>query len=136
MLSLLKRTTLLLVPLALLSGPLSAQTSDDAVARIKEEGMNHSQVMQTLGYLSDVIGPRLTASPNMKRANEWTKYKMTEWGLSNAHLESWGPFGRGWTLERFSAQITSPQNIPVIAFPNAWSPGWDGVHEGEVVYVD
>jgi carboxypeptidase Q len=136
MLSLIKRMTLLLIPLALLSGPLSAQTTEDAITRIKDEGMNRSQVMQTLSYLSDVIGPRLTASPNMKRANEWTKYKMTEWGLSNAHLEAWGPFGRGWTLERFSAQVVTPQNIPLIAYPKAWSPGWKGVHEGEVVYVE
>ena len=63
--------------------------------------MNRSQVMQTLSYLSDVIGPRLTASPGMKRANEWTRDTMTKWGLQNAHLEAWGPFGRGWTLKAF-----------------------------------
>ena len=112
--------------MSLLLTPVLAQTREDAVARIKDEGMNRSQVMQTLGYLSDVIGPRLTASPNMKRANEWTREKLTEWGLQNAHLESWGPFGRGWSLERFSAQIVAPQNIPLIAFPKAWSPGLRG----------
>src|SRR5690242_4400185 len=60
---------------------------DDPVQRIKDEGMNRSQVMQTLNYLTNVIGPRLTGSPGMKRANEWTRDKLTEWGLSNAHLE-------------------------------------------------
>ncbi|PYS81012.1 MAG: peptidase M28 [Acidobacteria bacterium] len=85
--------------------------------------MNRSQVMQTLSYLSDVIGPRLTASPNAKRANEWTRDRLTSWGLQNGHLEAWGPFGRGWTLKRFSAQITEPQDIPLIAYPKAWSPG-------------
>ena len=74
--------------------------------------MNRSQVMQTLSYLSDVIGPRLTASPGMKRANEWTRDQLTKWGLQNAHLEAWGPFGRGWTLKRFSAQVTEPTAIP------------------------
>src|SRR5438445_13322467 len=93
------------------------RNTNDPIARIRNEGLNHSQVMQTLSYLSDVIGPRLTGSPNLKRANEWTRDKMTEWGLSNAHLEPWGPFGRGWTLERFSAQIVSPQAIPLIAYP-------------------
>src|SRR5919108_5003333 len=64
---------------------------NDPIERIKKEGMEHSQVMQTLSYLSDVIGPRLTASPNMKRACEWTRDTMTKWGLQNAHLEAW-PF--------------------------------------------
>src|SRR5947209_15269898 len=101
----------------------AASDPNDPVARIKDEGMNRSQVMQTLSYLSDVIGPRLTASPNAKRANEWTRDKLTSWGLQNAHLEAWGPFGRGWTLRHFSAQIVEPQDIPLIAYPKAWSPG-------------
>jgi len=83
-----------------------APTKDpnDPIERIKDEGLNRSQVMQTLSYLSDVIGPRLTASPAMKRANEWTRDQLTKFGLQNAHLEAWGPFGRGWTLKRFSAR--------------------------------
>ena len=100
-----------------------APDPNDPIVRIKDEGMNRSQVMQTLSYLSDVIGPRLTASPNAKRANEWTRDKLTSWGLQNAHLEAWGPFGRGWTLKHFSAQIVEPQDIPLIAYPKAWSPG-------------
>src|SRR5712691_10499452 len=100
-----------------------APDPNDPVVRIKDEGMNRSQVMQTLSYLSDVIGPRLTASPNAKRANEWTRDTLAKWGLQNAHLEAWGPFGRGWALKRFSAQVVSPQDIPLIAYPKAWSPG-------------
>jgi carboxypeptidase Q len=124
--------------LSLLSSPLRAQQTApaDAIARIKDEGLNRSQVMQTLSYLTDVIGPRLTGSPNMKRANEWTRDKLTAWGLQNAHLEAWGPFGRGWSLERFSAQIVSPQDIPLIAYPAAWSPGLPGTYVGDVVYID
>ena len=100
------------------------QTQEDPIiAKIKDEGMNRSQVMQTLSYLSDVIGARLTASPNAKRANEWTRVTLEKWGLQNAHLEAWGPFGRGWTLKHFSAQVVAPQDIPLIAFPKAWSPG-------------
>src|SRR5215203_6761287 len=92
----------------------------DAIDRIRDEGMNRSQAMQTLSYMTDVIGARLTGSPNMKRANEWTRDKMKEWGMQNTHLESWGPFGRGWALRKFTAVVTDPQYIPVIAYPNAW----------------
>ena len=117
----------LLVPYAAFGQQPGAQQPapdpNDPVVRIKDEGMNRSQVMQTLSYLSDVIGPRLTASPNAKRANEWTRDKLGGWGLQNAHLEAWGPFGRGWTLKHFSAQIVEPQDIPLIAYPKAWSPG-------------
>ena len=86
--------------------------------------------MATLSYLTDVIGPRLTGSPNLKRANEWTRDTLAKWGLANAHLEAWGPFGRGWTLKRFSAQVIEPQCIPLIAFPKAWSPSTDGTLVG------
>jgi len=113
-----------------------ARDPNDPVERIKDEGMNHSQVLQTLSYLTDVIGPRLTASPNAKRANEWTRDQLTKWGLQNAHLEAWGPFGRGWTLKRFSAQVTEPQTIPLIAYPKAWSPGTGGPLTADVVYCN
>lgn len=109
---------------------------NDPIERIKDEGLNRSQVMKTLSYLSDVIGPRLTASPGMKRSNEWTRDQLAGWGLQSAHLEPWGPFGRGWTLKRFSAQITEPLDIPLIAYPKAWSPGLAKPLTADVVYVD
>ena len=114
-----------------------AEKKTDALSRIREEGMERSQVMATLSHLTDVIGPRLTGSPGLRRANEWTRDKFTSWGLVNARLEPWGPFGRGWELKRFSAQVVSPQAIPLIAYPKAWSPGL-GVQpfEAEVVHVD
>jgi carboxypeptidase Q len=113
-----------------------AKDPNDPIERIKDEGLNRSQVMQTLSYLTDVIGPRLTASPGMKRANEWTRDQLTKWGLQNAHLEAWGPFGRGWTLKRFSAQVIEPTAIPLIAYPKAWSTALAGPLTAEVVYVD
>src|SRR5881394_4526337 len=116
----------LLVPtVALAQQPQTQQPQldpNDPIEKIRDEGLNRSQAMQTLSYLSDVIGPRLTASPGMKRANEWTRDTLTKWGLQNAHLEAWGPFGRGWSLKRFSAQVSSPMDIPLIAYPKAWSP--------------
>jgi hypothetical protein len=116
--------------------PAPAPDPNDPIKRIIDEGTNRSQVMATLSYLSDVIGPRLTASPGMKRANEWTRDQFTKWGLQNAHLEAWGPFGRGWTLKSFSAQVSSPLAIPLIAYPKAWSPGTNGPLTADVVYVD
>jgi hypothetical protein len=114
----------------------ASKTTTDVIERIKQEETKRSQVMATLSYLTDVIGPRLTGSPNMKRANEWTRDKLAAWGLANAHLEPWGPFGRGWSLKRFSAQVIEPQCIPVIAYPKAWSPGTDGTLVAQVVYFD
>jgi carboxypeptidase Q len=112
-----------------------AADPNDPIVRIKDEGLQRSQAMATLSYLSDVIGPRLTGSPNMKRANEWTRDQLTKWGLKNAHLESWGPFGRGWSVKSFSAQVIAPQNISLIAYPKAWSPGVN-IPNGEVVFLD
>jgi hypothetical protein len=73
-------------------GVYTAPAAD--IEKIKDEGMNRSQVMQTLSYLSDVIGQRLTGSPSLVHANNWTRDTMAKWGLQNAHLEQWGPFGR------------------------------------------
>src|SRR6266446_667514 len=123
-------------PVSQQSPQTAAKDSNDPIERIKDEGMNRSQVMQTLSYLSDVIGPRLTASPGMKRANNWTRETLEKWGMQNAHLEAWGPFGRGWSLKRFSAQVIDPLNIPLIAYPKAWSPATNGAVTGNVVYLD
>lgn len=104
----------------------------EVIDKIRDEGLNRSQVMQHLSYLTDVIGGRLTNSPNMKRANEWTRDVMAKWGM-NARLEAWGPFGRGWSLKGFHAQIVEPQTIAVIAYPKAWSPSTKGPVTSEIV---
>jgi len=103
---------------------------------IKQEEQAHSQVMDTAGYLADVYGPRLTGSPNIKGAEEWVKTRLTGWGLENAHLEPWGPFGRGWSLEGFTANVLKPSFSPLIAYPKAWSPGTSGTVRGRPVYLD
>lgn len=127
-----KTLSLLLLGVILLPGLTFAQQPapqktelEIAIDRIKEEGSKNSKVMQTLSYLTDVIGPRLTGSPGMKRANEWTRDQLTSYGLQNAELVAWGPFGRGWTLKRFSAQVDGPIAFPLIAHPKAWAPGTD-----------
>ncbi len=106
------------------------------IDKIRDEGMNRSQVMEHLSYLTDVIGARLTNSPNMKRANEWTRDTMAKWGMQNAKLESFGPWGRGWSLKSFSASVIEPQAIPVNAFPKAWTTSTAGPITSEVVFLD
>jgi len=108
----------------------------DPIARIREEGFERSQVMETLDYLTNVIGPRLTNSPGMTRANEWTRDTLASWGCENASLEAWGDFGRGWELKRFSLQMVEPQCVPLFAAPKAWSPGTDGPIRGRVVALE
>jgi carboxypeptidase Q len=104
--------------------------------RIKEEELSHSQIMETVGYLTDVIGPRLTGSPGLKNAQAYALDRLREFGAANAHLEAWGPFGRGWSLEGFTANMLSPQFSPLIAYPKAWSPGTNGTVRGQVVFLD
>jgi len=118
------------------TGPKIYEAPKEIIDKIKDEGINRSQIGQTLSYLTDIIGGRLTNSPNMKRANEWTRDVMTKWGLQNARLEAWGIFGRGWLLKGFTAQVISPQFIPVIAYPKAWSPSTNNVLTSEVVYLN
>src|SRR5215470_553821 len=84
----------------------------EVVNKIKEEGQKKSQVMETISFLTDVHGPRLTNSPQLKNAAEWTKGRLTKWGLENVHLEPWGPFGRGWSLEAFTINMTEPTFSP------------------------
>jgi len=124
--------------MVLLVGLATAQEKIDldAANRIRDAALNHSQIMDMVGYLTDVTGPRLTGSPNLKRAEEYARDKLREWGLENAHLEAWGPFGRGWSLEGFTANVLSPRFSPLIAYPKAWSPGTDGVVRGAVVLLD
>ncbi len=118
------------------NAPAPYQAPKEVIDKIKEEGSKNSQVMQTLSYLTDVIGARLTGSPQMKRSNEWTRDTMTKWGLKNARLEAWGPFGRGWTLKDFEAEVVAPYSIPLIAYPKAWSPSTKGAVTADVVFFD
>lgn len=133
-----KKRVCILLSLALIgTGLLLAGEAVDltAIWRIKDEGLNRSEVMETLSYLTDVHGPRLTGSPNMKRAQEWAKGKLEEWGLENVHLESY-PFGRGWELEHLSVEMLEPGYSPLIAFPKSWTPGTEGLVIAEAIRVD
>jgi hypothetical protein len=90
--------------------------------------------METAAQLTDVLGPRLTASPQYKKAAEWSRQQLETWGLANARLESW-PFGRGWSFERCSAHVVSPVSFPLVALPTAWTAGTSGPVRGKVLRV-
>ena len=122
---------------ALVAQPLAAQERIDtaAIAAIKNEELRRSQVMEIASWLTDVYGARLTGSPASKAAGDWTAKKLTEWGMSNVKLETWGPFGRGWTNERTVAHVVTPRPFPVIAYAAAWTPGTNGAVKADVVML-
>jgi hypothetical protein len=103
-----------------------------AISRIRAEGFERSKVMDTAQELTDVIGARLTGSPAMKRANEWTRQQLADWGLANARVEKWGHFGRGWSFERSVVTMVTPSVVPLSALPKAWTPGTEGAVRGKV----
>ncbi|MGB8595357.1 MAG: M20/M25/M40 family metallo-hydrolase [Candidatus Sulfotelmatobacter sp.] len=105
----------------------------ETTGRIRYEGFHNSKVMDYATGLMDSIGERLTGSPNMRRANEWTRDQLTAMGLSNAHLEPWGPFGRGWANQYVNVRMTSPDVVTLLAYPKAWTPGTNGVVQGKCI---
>lgn len=105
------------------------------IAKIRDEGLNRSQVMDHLSWLTDVYGPRLTGSPALLQASDWAMKRMESWGLSNIHRETF-PFGKGWALVRFHAQMTEPQVQPIIGFPAPWTASTNGTVTAPVVRVE
>ena len=109
----------------------------DMINKIRKEGLENSRVMEIAMYLTDVSGPRLTASPGYMRAATWAKNKLNEWGLSNANLEPWGEFGKGWEQTKCYVAMTAPYYVPLIAMPRAWTGSTPGKSSltGEVVLI-
>src|SRR5262249_35311885 len=121
--SAMKRATLCAL---LFSSVLLAQPSGDPIlAKIRAEGLEHSQVVPVFNMLTVDIGPRLTASPAHKRAAEWARDRLTSYGLANAHLEPW-KFGRGWTLEKLTLEMTEPRYLPLLGYADGWSASTSG----------
>jgi len=114
----------------------SERVDETVVAAIKLEGFQDSQVMDTLSWLSDVYGPRLTGSDNLQRAAEWARDRMKTWGLANTALEPYGTSFRGWTLERFSLDMIEPQYMRIYGYPMAWSPPLAAPLVGTPILVD
>ena len=106
-----------------------------ADAQILSEIHDHSEAMQNLEYLSDNIGARLTGSPQLKQANEWTAEQMKKYGLVNVHLEPW-TVAHSWTRGTAKARIVAPAEHPLTIASAGWSPSTPGVIRGPVVYFD
>src|SRR5262249_1032797 len=111
------------------------QQTLDMIGKIRYEGFHNSKIMEIATGLLEEIGPRLTGSPNMKKANDWTRQKLEDFGLVNAKLEPWTPFGRGWANEYSNVRMVSPDIQTLIAYPKAWTPGTDGPVRAQVVRV-
>ena len=108
----------------------------DMYQRIRDEGLYHSHIMEYASALTDGIGPRLTGSPNMTKANNWTRDQFTAMGCANAHLESWGEFGMGWQQLNAWARMTSPDTAVFIAQAVPWSPATAGPVTGQAIWLD
>jgi carboxypeptidase Q len=124
--------TLAAIPLILLA---EEKVDLAAVNRIKSEAFNNSKVMDTMFYLTDVYGPRLTASPNYKAAGDWAVKRLQEFGLTNVKEEKWGPFGRGWQCKYFEGHMVDPQFSALVGVPLAWTDGTNGSVTGEPVFA-
>ena len=126
---------LTLAAVAPMAGLSQRQTDSDVNAKIRQEEADHSQIMRTMHYLTDIYGPRLTGSPNYKAAAEWAIKQMTEWGFENAHLEPWDFGHPGWLNERLSAHIISPVKDELSCKALAWTPGTSGTVTGNAVQL-
>ena len=121
-----------LLAIPALAAAQSEKIDGAMVAKIRDEGLNRSQVMDHMVWLTDVYGPRLTGSPTFQQAGAWAVKTLSGWGLANPHLEPW-KFGKGWSLVHFDAAMTEPQVQPIIGLPKAWTPGTKGPISAEVV---
>src|SRR5262245_14512090 len=107
--------------------PVAQSNTDPGINdKIRQEEAQHSQIMRTMHFLTDVYGPRLTGSPNHKAAAEWAAKQMTEWRFVNAHLEPWNFGHPGWANEHVEAHIVSPMKAALVVQPLAWTPGTNG----------
>src|SRR6266853_1075148 len=97
------------------------RTDYNLIHQIRQEAFEHSQVMDHLRYLTDRYGPRLTASPEFDEAAAWVVERMKGWDLANVHTESWGPFGRSWSLKHYAVEMVEPRYSLLDAIPLAWS---------------
>lgn len=129
---------LLFIPALLFAFIVNSQEVIDAVAieKIKEEGLNNSQVEKIAFELIDKAGPRLSNSNGYERAVTYAINQLSEWGLENAKKEAWGEFGRGWEVNKSYVAMTKPYYMPFIAVPKAWTESTDGAVSGKVIFVE
>ena len=109
---------------------------DEVIWRIRREALDRSQVMRTIEVLTDLYGPRLTGSPNLRRAQDWIVQQAGTWGLANAHLEPWDFGSPGWANERASVHLVSPVKDPLVVEVLAWTPSTPGTVTAETLLID
>jgi carboxypeptidase Q len=120
---------------AAFAAPQSKEPVDAAaIAKIRDEGLNRSQVGAYFNTLVDDIGPRLAGSPQYKRAAEWARDTLTNIGLTGSRIETF-EFGRGWQLDKFTIEMVEPRYMPLLGYPEAWSPSTSGEIVAPVVFV-
>jgi carboxypeptidase Q len=128
-------TKLLAASLFLAATAVAQEPVDRAtLARIRDEGVNRSQVAETFNHLTNVVGPRLTGTPAYKQAADWAEARFRAYGLKSVRQETF-PFGRGWTLKKFVFELTEPRYMPLIGYPEAWTPSTKGEIVGAPVYI-
>ncbi len=115
--------------------PSVEQIDLNAYNEIREEGLQHSHVMDYAGGLIDGIGPRLTGSPNLAKANAWTRDQLTAMGCVNAHLEDWGEFGIGWQQLNTWVRMTEPDTSVFLAQATPWSSATHGPITAQAISV-
>ncbi len=128
------RLAALALSLTFVVARLGAQDKSlEIVHQIKTEAFDHSKVMDHLSFLTDVYGPRLTGSPEFEQAADWAVTRLKQMGISNAHEEKWGPFGRSWSLQTYTLEMATPRYAHLLAVPLAWSASSNGTQVNSVV---
>src|SRR4051812_46838033 len=89
--------------------------------RIRNEGLQHSSVMDIAFHITEVTGPRLTGSPGFMKAANYAKNKLMSWGLKNTMLDPWGDFGKSWELKKSYLAMTAPWYKSLEAYPKVWT---------------
>ena len=118
------------------AGSAQERLDHEVLAKIREEGVNRSQVMELVSYMTDVYGPRLAASPTYMQAARWAQRTFEAFGLENVALEPWGEYGLGWENKYTSIHMLTPQYQPIIGYPRTGSHGTNGKVISDVVYID
>ena len=134
--SLFLKLTIVIIFVSSLGTYAQQEVFDTAVFnRIKSAELNSSQISELSFYLTDISGPRLTASPGYQRASHWAVATMKKWGLKNSRLEAWGEFGKQWEIRNFSISMIAPYYQLISGYPEPWGANTDGPLHGDVIIL-
>ena len=108
----------------------------DVVAQIREEGLQRSQIANTLSYMADVLGARLTNSNAMDTAQRWAVEEMKRIGLTETYREPFMDYGVSWDNEYVSIHLLEPDYQPMVGYPIAHTPGTNGQQKLQAIIAD